>query len=345
MTAPAERSLVEEVLAGDNRALQRLAADGILPLEREELVTLQVKLAEGADAEIAARAHGSLSRLDTEFLLPYLRQEAGPDVLAYFARVNRDPVVVEAVLQRREVPVRVLVELAPVVGSDLQEILLLRQDLIVENPELLDTLETNPKLSRFARRRIAEYRQHLLGRPGPIAQPAPPIEGLDDLSDDERWEILDAVEDVREEVPGEGEVDTLTGLSEGQIRALPAPVRTKLARGASRTLRSILIRDPNPQVATSVLRGSGISEPEIELAAANRQVCEEVLTTIAGRREWASKYTIQQQLVRNPRTPVGIAVKFVSRMSVRDLGLLRNDRNVADAVRQTAARLHRLKLQ
>ena len=58
-----------------------------------------------------------------------------------------------------------------------------------------------------------------------------------------------AVESAREQ-PASGEVDTeQTKLSEGQIRTLSIPARLKLARGASRSLRAILIRDSNTQVA------------------------------------------------------------------------------------------------
>ena len=63
-------------------------------------------------------------------------------------------------------------------------------------------------------------------------------------------EDLEAVERVRE-LPQGGESDQRTGLSETQIRSLPLPVRLKLCRGASRTLRSILVKDINPNVALS----------------------------------------------------------------------------------------------
>ena len=101
------------------------------------------------------------------------------------------------------------------------------------------------------------------------------------------------------------------------------PMRAKLARGASRSLRGILLRDQNPQVAMAVLSGSAVSESEIEQVSSNRYIVEEVLTAVANRREWVQKYVIMHNLVRNPRTPIGIAVRLAPRLSMRDLNLLK----------------------
>ena len=77
--------------------------------------------------------------------------------------------------------------------------------------------------------------------------------------------------------------------------------------------------------------------------ASNRSIDDEVLAFISRRREWISRYEVCQALVNNPRTPVGIAVRLVARLSVRELKLLRRDRNVAEPVRASAERLYKIK--
>ena len=73
--------------------------------------------------------------------------------------------LIEAILRRRDVPRAVLLAASPAaLPPDLQEVLLLRQDAIVEEPAILEALEENPQLSTYTRRRIAEYREHLLPR-------------------------------------------------------------------------------------------------------------------------------------------------------------------------------------
>lgn len=328
-------ALIEQVRSGGNTELRRLAASGLLPLPPEELIPLQVELARSSDAEIASLALGALGALDPRMLARQVDQTQALDVLAFCADRLRHPVVVEAILRRRDVPRPLLVAMARWLPADMQEILILRQDAIVEEPTILDALEENPQITVYTHRRILEYRQHLLPR---AAAAAPEIPEISDEA------FVAAIEAVRAE-PVAGEFDDHTGLSEGQIRLLPVPARMRLTRGASKPLRNILIRDPVAQIALGVIANNGIPDTEAEQIARNRAVCEEVLGEIATRREWIAKYPIVKALVQNPRTPVVYSMRLVPRLSVRDLRDMGRDRNIPDVVRSTALRLYRIKLQ
>jgi hypothetical protein len=335
--ADSQSSLLEQVRSG-NRQLQLLAAEGILPLPPEELIPLQVELAQGDDPQVAERSRESLRKVDPRHAQPFLERRADESVLSWFAEETSHPALIETILRRRDVPRRLLARLARRVPPDLQELLLLRQDAIIEEPAILEALEENPQVSSYATRRIAEYREHLL-RKERIAAPAPDPGQPPEMDEEELAEVLAAARDL----PAIGEIDDKTGLTEGQIRQLPVPARLKLTRGASRTLRTILLRDPNSQVATSVIINNSLSDQEVEQTAANRSVVEEVLELIARRREWVGKYNIMKSLVQNPRTPLPTALRLVPKLAVRDLRDVGRDRNVADAVRSTALRLYRIK--
>jgi hypothetical protein len=337
----ANDALIAEVLSGESPELQVLAAQGILPLAPAELIPLQVHLATSGDSFLAESARQSLVALDRQLTSSFLAGEASAEVLRWFALERGDALLLQTVLGRRDVPRDLLAEVAPRLSPDLQESLLLRQDAILERPEILDALESNPLLTPFARRRIVEYREHLLPKPKTASVA---ISSADLFAPEAALteEDLEAVERVRQ-LPAGGESDQRTGLSEHQIRSLPLPVRLKLCRGASRTLRSILVKDINPNVALSCLSGAAFSEDEIEAVAASRSVVDDVLIAISRKREWTARYGVCLNLVKNPRLPVGIAVKFVSRLSVRDLRVLARDKNVADAVRTAAQRLYRIK--
>lgn len=336
----AAHPLLEQVRSGANPELELLAAQGILPLPPEELIPLQVGLTAAHDPMVATYAREALAALEPGVAAEFLGSSAGTAELRWFALGHPDPRVVEAVLRRRDTPRELLAEVATRLSADLQEALLLRQDAIVEHPQILDALEANPGLSLFARRRIREYREHLLPREirageGKAAEaPAVPAE----LTPEERAEIERA-----RALPAQGDVDERTGLSESQVRALPVPVRIKLCQGAARTLRSILIKDSNRLVALAVLANSAFSEDEIEQVASNRSIDDEVLAFISRRREWISRYSVCLALAQNPRTPVGISVRLVGRISVKDLKALRRDRNVPEPVRSAAERLYRIK--
>ncbi|HYG65276.1 MAG TPA: hypothetical protein VEL74_22030 [Thermoanaerobaculia bacterium] len=333
--------LLDQIRSGANRQLQVMAASGLLPLPPEEIIPLQVELAGGTDFELALRAKESLRSVDPRVAVPYLAKTAGEEVLFFFALEATQHPVIEALLRRRDVPRQALEVLAKRVPPDLQEILILRQDAIVESPAILDALEENPELSAYTQRRISEYRQHLLPRERTPAGPAPvhapgEIEECDDAT------LAREIAAVRSK-PVDGEVEERTGLSEGQIRMLPVPARLKLARGAPRLLRSMLMRDSNVQVALAVLRHNTLSDQEVEMVASSRAVVEDVLIEVSKRREWVGKYNIAKALVQNPRCPLPTALRLLSRMSVRDLREIARDRNVPDAVRSTALRLYTIK--
>ncbi|MEO7795281.1 MAG: hypothetical protein ABIV06_10960 [Thermoanaerobaculia bacterium] len=330
--------LVDQVRSGASRELQLLAAQGILPLSAQELIPLQVELTASESDEISGYARSSLDELEPNLAATFVATEASEEVLEYFATHPSHPFIVEALMRRRDVPRLLLVELAPKLTPDLQERLLLRQDAIIEEPEILDALESNPELSVYSRRKIAEYREHLLPRARPSAE-----ESYSDLQKVVlEPEELAAIEQARE-MPAVGERDEKTGLSESQIRVLPVPLKIKLTRGASRTLRNILIKDTNQSVALSVVNNAAMSVDEIAQVAGSRSVIDEVLTVISRRREWLAKYKICLALAKNPRIPVGVAVKLLPKLSVRDLRSISKDRNVSDAVRSSAGRLYRIK--
>lgn len=334
--------LTSRVRSGEEPRLALLAAQGLLPVPPEELVPLQVELATGADPDLAGLAAAALAALPAARVMGLIQHGAPREVLAWFARTRREGEVLEAVLRRRDVPRELLTELAAKVPARVQEVLLLRQDAILERPEILDALERNPDLSAYSRRRIGEFRVHLLPRQSPVeAAVEEEAPGRGEPSDEE---VLGAIEEAQGHPAGKaGEVDHQTGLSEVQVRLLAIPIRRKLARGASKTLRSILIRDPNPQVAVAALSEGGLSDGEVEQVAANRGVVGEVLEEIARRRDWVTKPKIANALVHNPRTPAGVAVRLLPRIPVRDLAGLAKDHNVSSAVRTQAARLYRMR--
>jgi hypothetical protein len=341
--ADSQASLLDQVRSGGNRQLQVLAASGFLPIAPEDLIPIQVQFARGNDAELASKAAEALRQVDIRVAAPFLERLAGEDVLAFFASQSSHPRLLETIVRRRDVPRRLLVELARRLPSDLQEVLVLRQDAIVEEPAILAALEENPDLSNYVQRRIAEYREHLLPRER-TNRPAVPLdsemEEIDDIA------LAAAVAAVKKALPAEGEiVEEKSGLTEGQIRMLSVPARLKLCRGAPRNLRSVLMRDTNPQVACATLLFNNLTDQEIEQTAASRSVVEEVLQAIAKKREWIGRYPVMKALIHNPRTPLPIALKFLSRLSVKDLRDLAKDRNVPDAVRSTALRLYRIKQQ
>ena len=340
-------SLLDRILSGTNRQLQVLAAQGLVPLPPEELIPIQVALTGSPDGEIAQAAQLALQNIDRGQLLEFLRNQAGDRELYYFATRAQNPAYTEAVLRRKDVSRAILLALAPSLSPDLQEILVLRQDAILDEPQILLALEQNPQLSNYTRRRIWEFREHLLPR-----EKLPPPSAEELAAEAERIseeEMAEAIAEVKAKSRAKGEpdpnaeVEEKTGLTDIEIRQLPVPMRVKLARNAPRQIRLILIRDSNSMVAMTVLTGNSLPETEVEQIANSRSVCEEVLSAIPKNKEWIGKYHIAKALIKNPKVNLAVALKLLPRMSVKDLRDLAKDKNAQEGVRTMALRMYQSK--
>jgi len=123
---------------------------------------------------------------------------------------------------------------------------------------------------------------------------------------------------------------------------MTVPQKIKLALTGAKEARGLLVRESSKTVALSVLDNPRITFGEIEFFAKSTNVSEYVIRKIGTNIEWSKRYSISLALVNNPKTPVGISMPFVSRLSDRDLGILENSRNVPEAIR-TAAKVRLIK--
>ena len=146
--------------------------------------------------------------------------------------------------------------------------------------------------------------------------------------------ILGEMQMEEDEVPGE-RISMLN-----RIMRMGVKDRVKLGMKGDREARNILIRDPNRLVSTSVVNNPRITEQEVEVIASMRTVAEDILRQIAANRQWSRSYSVMHSLAKNPRTPIANVLTIMTRLQLRDLQALSKNRNVSDAVRRQALRLH-----
>ncbi|MFA5074186.1 MAG: hypothetical protein WC539_09870 [Nitrospirota bacterium] len=123
------------------------------------------------------------------------------------------------------------------------------------------------------------------------------------------------------------------------IMSMATPQKIKLALTGSKEARGILIRESTKLIALSVLQNPRLSIGEVEFFAKSQNLNEDVIRKIGSNAEWVRKYPIAVALVNNPKTPVGISMQLVNKMSVRDLGILEKSRNIPEAVRTAAKKI------
>ena len=140
--------------------------------------------------------------------------------------------------------------------------------------------------------------------------------------------------DPEPETPAQPDTHAQERAPKKDVFGLPIVEKIKLAMKGTREQRGQLIRDGNRMVAASVLSSPKLNETEVESYARMSNVSDDVLRLIGNNRSWTKSYLITAALARNPKTPLAISLRLVSRLNQRDLKMITRDRNVQEAVRK-----------
>ncbi len=108
-----------------------------------------------------------------------------------------------------------------------------------------------------------------------------------------------------------------------RIRNAPQHEKIQIALHGTRDERGAILRDPTARPLHGyVLRNPQLGLDEVVMVAGMRTASPEVLKMIAERREWVQRSDVAAALLRNPKTPVPLALKvipFVSQTELRQL--------------------------
>lgn len=127
------------------------------------------------------------------------------------------------------------------------------------------------------------------------------------------------------------------------VQRMTVAERMQFARRADKEGRGLLIRDSNRQVALAALANPKLTIQEVEQFAKSRQLDSELLREIASNIEWMKHYNVVHALAANPKTPLPLAIRMLTRLKTLDLKLLGSDKNLAVALRTAALRLLKLR--
>lgn len=115
--------------------------------------------------------------------------------------------------------------------------------------------------------------------------------------------------------------------------------KVALATKGNREVRNLLIRENNKMLCLKVLENPRLGEADIEAYAKSTNISVDVLRGIANQKEWCKKYPIVKGLVFNPRSPLGVTLDLVKKLTSKDIEFLSKNRNVPDTLRNTARRM------
>jgi hypothetical protein len=328
------------------RQVRLFAAQGLLPVSREDLLRLQVILSADPDSELAGAASQALQQEDIQVLVTWIEsQEIEPVVLDLLVRVRDDEELWSAIAAHSRVSNETLRVLARNGSALIQDIIMTNQVRILGCLEILEDIRANPHNNQVILRRVHEFETEFIEKA--IADDAAVLGEQEGLSIEEALEALRSIgahiprEDVLPflsfEDPGlKSEAERLGLSTYGRLLKMSVKDKIVAALKGTRDERYILINSRSRLVVRAVLGSPRLTEAEIERFASLRSVSDEAIRIISANRKWVQKYGVVLALTQNPKTPVQTAIRLLPRLSHRDLARVSRDRNINPVVRRRA---------
>jgi hypothetical protein len=344
-----DNPIVQQILSGKApQSIKVAAAKGALPVTREELLHILYFLKNDTDENVCLAVVATIDGMSDDELSVLLSSPSlNAEILDFFARMTIDKSKTAVTLVTHPAVSDDTVEfLSHRVSADSLELIVTNQVRLIRCPDVIKAALANPAIQADQTRRLKEVweeffvkkeaEQERVRKEREAAKGVPPVaprppEGL------KVPPVAAPLKPVA--VPVEKIEEKDTGTTYQRILRLSVPEKIQLALKGTKEERSLLLRDSNRVVYMSAVKSPKLSQGEVELVCAMRNVSEDVLRAIGTNREWMKNYTILVQLVKNPKSPVGLTMNFVNRLNQRDLKSLSVDKNVPEVLRRTAKQM------
>lgn len=334
-------------------AAKTMAAKGLVPVKGEDLVTLLVQLSADPTDQVAAAARETLGKMPEGVLEAACGAALHPAILGgLYEHVRDRPALLEELVGNRGTPAGVVARAAKTASEGICERIATDQVRLLENPQIIEALYLNrntrmstvDRLVELAARNgvelegVATFQAHVEAIQGQLIIDEPTEEPLPDDVDFQKGLELDTDDDPieRDKVDGTEEVkDTHLPLAQ-RIQNWSTPKKIRMTLVGNAAARAILVRDPNKVVAMSAISSPAMNDGEAARIAVSKQVSDEILRYIGNRRDWLGNYEVKRNLLFNPKTPMGVSMKFLSHLRQNDLRGLSRSKSVPAALRTAA---------
>ncbi|MDQ3037368.1 MAG: hypothetical protein M3Y87_33545 [Myxococcota bacterium] len=330
-----------------------MAARGLVPLKGGDLVALLLQLQADPAPEISGSAKETLASLPPEVIDAACDAPLHPAFLDALAdHVATSIERTERIVANHATADATIVRVARTCPDRVCERIAINEQRVLGAPAIIEALYKNrstrmstvDRLVELAARHGLEldgvhtFQAHVEAIKGQLI-PEPtdePLPGDDVLAS--ALEVdgdIDAIES--DAVEGTEKVrDEFKPLSL-QISTMTIQEKLRLTLVGSAAARALLVRDSNRLVSMAAIASPMMTEAEASGIANSRQVGEDILRFIGNKRDWLGNYEVKKALVFNPKTPIGVSMKFLSHLHTGDLRLLARGRGVPAALKQTAA--------
>lgn len=340
---------------GDPAAPERgraAAARGLVPIKGADLVALLLQLAADPTESISSAAKETLEGLPPAVLEAACDAPLHPAFLDKLAdRVERAPELVERIVANAATASATIARLARLAPDAVCERIALNEERILSAPAIVEALYKNRNARASTIDRLIDlcvrnkvrvdgiptFDAHAEALTGQLI-PEPDDEILPSdlafgaaLAEDGDEDAID-----RDDVEGSEEVkDKFKPLSM-RIAAMALQDKLRLTLMGNAAARAILVRDSNKMVALATVQSPMMTEAEASAIAHSRQIGEDILRFIGNKRDWLGNYEVKKALIFNPKTPIGISMKFLAHLHTSDLRGISKSRGIPAALKSAA---------
>ncbi|MBU8900373.1 hypothetical protein DRW03_08095 [Corallococcus sp. H22C18031201] len=329
--------------------LRMMAAKSLVPLNPSDMVGALYMLTFDPDAGVRETAAKTCLGLPDRILGSALRDEGvQPQVLGFFLGQLKDKeAYAEMLILNPETPDDAVAGVAGNCSAKLAEIISQNQLRLLRHEDILRNLCANPNATvslidgvcDFAVRSglmmtdVPQMKAARVRLFGPEAAEAPPPDAGPTAE-----QVLQEFQDVAQEEAAPMDEGKRLTLSQ-RILKMSISEKIKLATLGNKEARTALIRDTNKLVSVAAIRSPRITDGEVLSAAANRAMTDDVLRVIYNNREWTKNQKVKLALLKNPKVPLTVTMKFLNMVRETELKDLSRDKNVPSAVQAFAKKL------
>jgi len=334
-----------------------MASRGMAPLPPVDQLSVLYQIILDNDQALAKSARETAAKLpDTLLAAALVNGTLDRRVIDYFAQVagNR-PTVFDAIVQNPTIADETLATMAGKLGANEVDRIAGNEQRLLRHPQIIAAMYMN----REARMSTVDRAVELAVRNNVRV---PGLAAWDEIARAIQSEKLQAGADqdalfataanaggddtalTQGDAEAARDEDELEPIALEQAKELPIselsmPAKIRLATLGNAFARGQLIRDHMRVVAMAAVKSPGVTEFEASRYAGNQALSADVISYIAGKREFTKLYGTKYALCRNPKTPISESMRLLPFLREKDIIKISKSKGVPSAVVQQARKL------
>lgn len=124
-----------------------------------------------------------------------------------------------------------------------------------------------------------------------------------------------------------------------KIRELTVGEKMTVARTGPRAVIHLLLHEDDDRILQALFRNPNMMEVDILMLINDELTPSEILKSIGSDYKWSMRYAIRLALVRNNKTPLPLALSFLSKLRKSDLRALNKAPATRELIKRTAYRI------